>query len=90
MELQTLSIKNFLPRVSIFARGPFGPLGENGDPREDIFYAYGLQFHFRPPPLFRNYPFSNQIIAIENYMICYQGTKKRSKENIQWAGCSFT
>ena len=56
MELQTLSIKNILPRVPIFARGPFGPLGENGDPREDIFYAYGLQFHFRPPPLFRNYP----------------------------------
>ena len=54
MELQTLSIKNILPRVPIFARGP---LGENGDPREDIFYAYGLQFHFRPPPLFRNYPF---------------------------------
>ena len=39
MELQTVSIKNFLPRVSIFAQGPEGPAGENGDPREDIFYA---------------------------------------------------
>ena len=29
MELRTLSMKN-LPRVLIFTRGPFGPLGENG------------------------------------------------------------
>ena len=67
MELQTLSIKNILPRVTIFARGPFGPLGENGDPREDIFYAYGLQFHFRPPPLFRNYPFLHHETPIHHY-----------------------
>ena len=31
--------KNFLPRVSIFAQGPEGPAGENGDPWEKIFYA---------------------------------------------------
>ena len=55
MELQTLSMKN-LPRVPIFARGPFGPLGENGNPWE-VFHAYGLQFHFCPRHSCRNYPF---------------------------------
>ena len=59
MELQTLSMKN-LPRVPIFARGPFGPLGENGNPWE-VFHAYGLQFHLFPRHPCRNYPFLPQI-----------------------------
>ena len=36
---------------------PTGPLGKNEDPREEIFYAYGLQFHLCPSHPCRNYPF---------------------------------
>ena len=41
-----------------FARGPFGPLGEIGDPWE-----VGLQFHIRPRHPCRNYPYPTPTFA---------------------------
>ena len=45
--------RNFLPRGPIFAQGPEGPAGENGDPWEEIS-ALGQKKHLRPTPQCRN------------------------------------